>query len=288
MLKRRKFNKLGFATASIFCGLLAVYTSGLTGWILLIAIAIVLVSLFFNKTKKFSKTIPLKFIRYAWFIFFLYSAGILVFGFLCTAASSLNMRFASQKARFPLSQVEWIQVDNDGKVYCMSFSYFRMQVYNSHGEFQKGWFMPHLKESYRISLTEQGDILYGNENQVEYMFDGHGNQMPLEEEYARQLMPPMSTRCVDESGSIYELRHFLFRPMIVKTDNNGNETILIKDPLGLWVHGMPLPGFWFFILSVAFILFGVGILTPKDRDYVERVKKRYREHRQYRKEQEGK
>ena len=274
------------AIASFLFGLIAVLTSGMTGWIPLIALAIVLISSFFNKIKKLSKTIPLKLVRYASYIFFLYSVGMLAFGFLCTVASSLNMRFASQKARFPLSQVEWIQIDNDGSVYCMSFSYFRMQVYNSDGEFQRGWFMPRLKGSYRVSLTEQGEILYGNENDVEYVFDGHGNQIPSKEDYVLSPLPPKSTRYVDENGSIYELRHSLFRPMIVKTDKDGNEVPLVKDPLGLWVHGMPLPGMGFLILSVAFILFGVGIMTPEDRDYVKVMVKRYRERRQNRIEQE--
>lgn len=277
------FKAFGLTSVSLFCGLLAVFTSGLTGWFLLGSFIIILISSLFNRTKKFVNRIHPRFVRCLVLFVFLYSIGILVFGFSCSVVASMNSRFFSEKARFPLSEIDWIQVDNDGTIYCRSFSYARLQAYDSQGDFLKGWFIPLAKGGFRISLSEEGEIIQGKENEARYVYNTSGNPMPLKkEEHSQQLASLNSTKGIDKKGNTYELRSASFRPRIVKIDQSGDEVTLIKDPLGLWVHGMPLPGFGFLILSAIINGFGIGLLTPNDRKRIsESIKSRLERRRNY-------
>jgi len=177
----------------------------------------------------------------------------------------MDFKFASENARFPLSEIEWIGVDNDGAIYCMSFSYFRLQAYDSQGRFLRGWFVPRPEGGYRIALSEEGEIIYGGENEVSHVYDKFGNQMPTKEGHSKKLSNPRSTKFIDNKGVTYELRSTWLRPKIVKVDQSGDEVTVIKDPLGLWVHGMPLPGLGFLLSSIIIFFFGVGLFTPHER-----------------------
>jgi len=282
MQKNHTLRVFGMIAISLLCGFLAVFTSGLTGWLLLGSFIIIGISSLFNRTKALANRIPPHLVRLLVLFVLLYSIGMLVFGFLCSALSSMNLKFVSEKARFPLSEVEWVQVDNDGAIYCMSFSYFRLQVYDSQGNFLKGWFVPRIKGGYRIALSEKGEVIYGSENEIRQVYDKFGNQIPVKKVHSQKLSAPLSTKFIDKKGINYELRYASFRPQIVKIDQSGDEATLVKDPLGLWIHGMPLPGFGFLLLSVIMSGFGIGLLSPTDRKRInESIKSRLERRRNY-------
>ena len=236
---------------SIFCNLLALYSSGLTAWFLPVSTTmLVFFFLFGHKVGR----IPLRFVRYLSSVVFAYSIGIFIFGFLCYVMPFLNFNLFSEKARFPLSEIDWIGVDEKGPVYCLSLVYSRLQVFDSKGKFLKGWFVRTPAGAYRVSLSKDGNVVIGKDGRAYYIYDQFGNHKPLNEKYGKNLTTVLSTKSTDNQGNIYELKSALFRPRIVKIDKNGCKFTLIKDPFGLWFHTIPFPFIVFIILTAIIYL----------------------------------
>jgi hypothetical protein len=242
---------------SIFCSLLAFYTSGLTAWFLPVSTIIVVLFLLFGPKVRW---FPLRFVRYLSSAIFAYSIGIFIFGFLCWSVTYLNVNFFSEKARFPLSEVEWIAVDQKGCVYCLSFANLRLQVFDSEGKFLKGWFIRKPTDADRVALSKDGDVVIGSEGRAYYVYDHFGNRKPLNEEHSKNLTTVLSAKTTDNEGNTYELKSASLRPRIIKTDKNGHKFTLIKDPFGLWLHTIPLPVIGFLILTAI-----IHLITSKPK-----------------------
>jgi len=239
---------------SIFCNLLAFYSSGLSAWFLPVSIAVILSFLLFSGKVGVISLLPSRFIRCLSSTTFFYSIGMFLFPFICMLLLFFDFNLSSDKLRFPLSQIHWISVDEKGTFYCLSSTCSRLQVFDSQGKFIRGWFVRRPGGAYQVSLSKSGDVVLGKDGKAYYAYDKYGNRKSPEEENCKSFNDIYSRQTTDNDGNTYEIKSVLFRPRIVKIDSNGNELPLIKDPLGLWIHTIPFPVIGFLILTAVICL----------------------------------
>jgi len=235
---------------SIFSGLLVFRFFGFLTLFLPIATALILVFLLFGYRLGLWHLAPRHIIRHLSSIVLAYCVGIFLFSHICWLLAFCDYSFFSEKSRFPLSQIEWIEVDQSGSVYCLSITYSRLQVFNSEGKFLKGWFVRIPRGAYQVSLSKEGDVVLGKNGKACYVYDQFGNRKPHNEEHSRILTTVRSRKTTDIDGNTYELKSPLIRPNILKVTKNANEFTLAKDPIGLWFHTTPFP-FWVFLILAA-------------------------------------
>ncbi|MHC4456731.1 MAG: hypothetical protein ACYS0I_06490 [Planctomycetota bacterium] len=191
-----------------------------------------------------------------------YCIGMFIFGQFCWLMASLNLRLFSSKMRFPLNGIEWISKGPEDSFYCLSYMYSRVQVFDSKGELIKGWFVRIPFGEYQIALTQDGGVILGKGGTAYYVYDQYGNRIAANKKsnsILTSVPSTRSTRAVDQQGNSYKLVSML-RPRIVKVSESGNESTLIKDPVGLWFHTFPLPFVAFLLLS---LLIYITLSMPK-------------------------
>ena len=246
---------------SIPCGFLVFRYFGWPAFFLPISIILMVCFALLGDKMGLKLLVPISVVKKLRLLMFAYCLGMFVFAPLCWLMAYFNFNFFSETIRFPMSEVEWISVNNDGEIYCLSFSYSRIQVFDSDGQFSKGWFVRKPRGSYQVSLTKDGRVVLGNQDgKPLYCYDSYGNRKSLPEEGEVVFTPMRTRKTVDENGNTYELRNELLRPYIAKIHKNGSEEQIIKDPLGLWIHTYPIPFFAFIVLTVA-VYFCVPIVS---------------------------
>ena len=99
-----------------------------------------------------------------------------MFGGACWIGSDLGIRMVSSKARFPLATPLAIAVDSKERVYCLSRFYNRMQVFDSDGQFIRGWFVGIPKGAYHILIDDEDNLRVATERWGKNLFfDTNGN-----------------------------------------------------------------------------------------------------------------
>ena len=246
---------------SIPCGLLIFRYSGWPALFLPISIILLLCLAFFGNKMGLTPLIPISLVKKLRFLIFVYCLWMFIFPHICCLLAYFNFNFFSEKVRFPMSGVEWISVNDNGEIYYLSFTYSRIQVFDSAGQFRKGWFVRKPRGSYQVALMKDGRIVLGNQDgKPLYCYDSLGNRRSLSGE-GEVVFTPMRTReAVDVNGNIYESKNELFRPYILKIYRNGTQEPIIKDPIGLWIHTYPIPSFAFIVLAVV-VYFCVPIIS---------------------------
>ncbi len=237
---------------SFFCGLLVFRFSRFLTLFLPVSTAIIILFLLFGDHLGLWRLVPRHVIRHLSSIVFVYCIGIFLFSHVCWLLAFCDFNMFSDKSRFPLSQIDWIEVDQRGSVYCLSITYSRLQIFNSEGKFLKGWFVRipgGVRGACQVSISEDGDIVLGKDGRAHYVYDQFGNRKTPNEEHSRILTAVLSRKTTDIEGNIYELKSPLIRPHIAKLTKNANEFTLTKDPIGLWSHTTPFL-FWVFLIFV--------------------------------------
>lgn len=178
--------------------------------------------------------------------------GVFFFGLMCWFGSILlHIPIPTTKCLFPLSVPEKIVTDNKGQIYCISRFYNRLQVFGSRGQFLRGWFINLPAGRYNISIDPEGNVcLFAKNNRKGYKYNSSGKRIgevgnPY---FAEKYQLEQLTKTENSLGYAYDIQNPFFLPGIVKTSDSGQESLLYRQPFGLWLVTMPIPGFVFFMM----------------------------------------
>lgn len=185
-----------------------------------------------------------------------FCGGAFLFGAICWLGSDLGIRMISSKIRFPLSTPLAIAVDSKGRVYCLSRFYNRMQVFNSDGQFIRGWFVGIPKGAYHILIDDEDNLRVATERWGKNLFfdtDGNLLNKSRKQDFFEEFdkIGPIKTK--DVFGNIYRIENKWIFPKVVKIDTTGKAKTLICNPFNLWFVTTPFPAFAFLMGSVLFL-----------------------------------
>lgn len=178
--------------------------------------------------------------------------SLFVFCFTCNIASQVGIKMNSVSIRFPLGGKNSFDVGEDGSIYCSSQAYSRVQVFDSLGEFQRGWFVPISKGTFNLKYSKDGLIkIYHVSGKLHRVFDTSGNDIELSYVESEDQESDTNER-TDAQGNIYKLVKANYFPQIIKIEPSGKRTVLVSDPFARWFLKGHLPVILFFILSFIF------------------------------------
>jgi hypothetical protein len=181
--------------------------------------------------------------------------GAFVFWGAWFSSGFLNLTPAASNVEFPLSYLFAVTVDSKQQVYCAIRMYERIQVYDKDGHFLKSWASPipwtgHAKAT-RLIVDENDNIHMIRSGVVRYIYDPNGQLISREtlslEDY-KEISQQVDRLSVEQDGILYRGSSGLF-PKITMTTPNGEDSVVVSEPLLLWLLKAPFPAFVLFILS---------------------------------------
>lgn len=189
--------------------------------------------------------------------------SVFCFGLICWFGTAfLNFTMPSKNIRFPFSDLEEIALGYDNNIYCVSGFYNRLQVFNSKGDFIKGWFVNLPAGKYSISVDKEANVFLSMKNNKVYIYDCEGKRLKRDDIKIHSLK---QENRIDDNGDNYIIRQPYFYPHIIKRSTNGVESKIIQQPFGMWLITMPIPSLLFVV--ILFVLercFAKKIVMNKD------------------------
>jgi hypothetical protein len=177
--------------------------------------------------------------------------------------SSGTDQHALRSFEFPLSDVQSMVVDSQGRIFVALAFYGRIQRYDSQGRFQRGWAAQSEGGPFALGLRGKDTIVTEvGRRQAQLLFDPDGRLLAERPNPRQQSLPTGDpVTAIGPDGSLLELRHGLFSSSIVH-DSAGVVTALIKGPLLLRYLG----GFqaWL-IFALGMIIYWGGLPHWKQR-----------------------
>ena len=163
----------------------------------------------------------------------------------------------------PLGSLSGIAVDSEGKIYCGSQFYARVQVYDTEGKFLHGMSLNTSGGMFwiRINSNDQLEVAALRGEQL-IRFDKNGKLLS-----SRSGVPNFSDGfdkesgyyCYDEQRDItYRIESILlplpeyisiFGLHVIKKDSSGKETVIIKTPFLKWLFMGPFPALFFVVFG---------------------------------------
>lgn len=163
-------------------------------------------------------------------------------------------RYVPSGVQLPLSELEGTALDHAGNIYCMSDAYSRLQVYDPHGRFLRGWFVGIVGHGGSVRLDDGDRVhIFAYMDRMHFVFDARGRllkQEKLSQDDKRYDDPSgPSTRF----GYEYVVRHPTIWPQVVKVGAHGQESVVVRPNLLLWIFAGPLPA-WLFLAFAIVVL----------------------------------
>ena len=180
---------------------------------------------FFRLYQKTAKT-TFKYVCFLFLAFFMFNFAII---FLL---KSQLLRNVCHNIEFPFaSSLEGIAVDSEGRVYCGSPLYSRVQVYDRHGEFLSGWFT-RLK-LFNIAVDPNDNVRVAKGNIDEY-YNFKGDLLFTKKnsysEYDLEFGDYLDLMEQSHTGDHYLIEGFPLKK-ITRIDAQGYKTTFVKGPI---------------------------------------------------------
>ena len=178
----------------------------------------------------------------------------------------------------PLGSLSGIAVDSEGKIYCGSQFYSRVQVYDSEGKFLHGifintggMFLIRINSNDQLEVViERGDKLIRFDKDGELVYSSSADP-----NYSDGFDKKSGYYCYDEQRDITYLKKpillpsiFLFGSHVIKKDSSGKETVIIETPFLKWLFMGAQPAFFFGVFGAI----GSFIANKKFRNIVLKCK----------------
>lgn len=158
-------------------------------------------------------------------------------------------RFCSA-LRFPLGSPDGIAVDNNGKVYCASHFYNRIQVYDTDGKFIYGWFsfirggLDIILDSNNLIHVEQRD------KYAVYTTDGVLLQKRSKEFYQKKLSAALEAK--DALGNTYIIEGNYLMSKVIKINPEEKKVKFYIRPMVFVAYKCAFSGFWLYISGYSY------------------------------------
>ncbi len=189
-------------------------------------------------------------------------AGVLMatglIGFFGAVACSLLGQRIPQRVQLPLGDVSSVAVDSQGRIYCASQGYSRVQQYDRDGDFLRSWWVDSGGGSFVMEVDAQDRIRVATaqtDAHLVYRPDGHLISVERSDtEYDRMRRvrrDPLRWR--SPGGEVYEARTPNLYPKVVVVDRAGAVRTVVTTPFLLWMVAGPLPG-WIRVAAAILLL----------------------------------
>lgn len=188
-----------------------------------------------------------------YYIMFFFLAG-------CSFAMWSGMQFQSSKLQFPLGAegCALIALDKQGRIYYAVESYHRLQVYDKHGRFLRGWFAPIESDQHRDLYVDEDDYVHVVRNDQDYTYSPKGELISVDRFSGKRPDNQANALVTDSEGNTFRVESPFLRPRLVRTTATGVESVLVSDSLGLWIIKCPLPMALFFFPTLVFAALLLG------------------------------
>lgn len=159
----------------------------------------------------------------------------------------VRVRLFSSKTQFPLGDIGGIAVDGKGRIYLTVQRYNRIQVYSNKGDFLQGWFIGLGGGDFNIWLEDDNQIhTISERTSTHKIFDLNGQivkstKIRSDQEYMALHQKAGGLKEQDAYGNSYSILSPKWFPKVVKLTPEGEQFVLIQDPLYLWLVKMPQP-----------------------------------------------
>lgn len=198
------------------------------------------------------------------------SFGLWWFGGIGLTRIPLLMRtlFHHSTTQFPLGDLGGIAVDDEGNVYLASIAYERIQVYNSQGEFSKGYFVESGGGLFDIWIEDNHLHAVISRGYRYHVFDLNGKlirrtKIGSHDEYEKLLKKAAGLEIQDAFGNTYAIQSAERFPKVVKISPNGEQSVLINNPWYLCLLQNAQPVFSLGIAGLLMTIILVGIIKLK-------------------------
>lgn len=140
------------------------------------------------------------------------------------------------KAQFPFFCIDDIAVDSQGRLYCSSEDYSRLQVFDTEGKFLRGWFVNNRPLPYQLYIDQDDNVIVASKSRNEKTFYNSNGELlrrvkitNFNKEFPSPYEKPEQVE--DALGNIYKRTP----TEVIKHSPQGEETILLKDTFPLWL-----------------------------------------------------
>jgi hypothetical protein len=191
--------------------------------------------------------------------------SLVAFGAILALGSFIGHHSCPGWIPLPLGDLESITVDDQGRIYCLSGFYSRLQVYSSEGEYLTGWPVPYWRAMYmRVNSDGNIDIIASTGLRI-FTYSWRGRLLKRYDPSAdKEFFPTPSGSCITADGRRYCIRNPLLYPHVVLVSEDGHETVVVSPPRLSWFIMGPVPAFGY--VWVGLILTVIGRLRQYKRD----------------------
>ena len=175
------------------------------------------------------------------------------FGFLMGAICGLLVipgpPGITASVKFPLAEPQGIAISPDGRIVCQSSFYRRIQIYDSNGKLEKGWFGPSSGKGtgmQHLTIDESGRIRLAR-SRNEYFYDFNGKLLEEKKKkydfdaFVSEFGAFEDISAQDAQGNKYVFEHPSLCPYLVKITPDGSRQTIINEPGYLWFLYGPFP-----------------------------------------------
>ncbi len=166
-----------------------------------------------------------------------------------------NTKFIQSSTELPLAHLQGIVADQQGNVYIGIQFYERIQLYDTTGNFQKGWFVNTAGGSFRLKMNElnQLEVATARTN-LHYIFDQDGNIVALNENSDAYGDFGDTNEYVykSEDGTNYTISLPTVWPQIVKSTSQNPGSAIISVQSKNWVFIGIFPALLLGLLAILF------------------------------------
>jgi hypothetical protein len=183
--------------------------------------------------------------------------------FLLGVLAAYTGSWIPRYVEFPLGYMGSFAVDSDGRIYCGTQSYSRVQIYDSGGRFVASYYVDVGGGRFELDIDEADRlVVVGGRTQDRSLYDHDMVLLSRTPDPGGRIFKNLKQRGVirytDRHGVSYFSRDFfLLYPHIVAIGQSGESHVVVRTPIYLWPLMSPLPS-WLFI--------GVGWWIRATRD----------------------
>jgi len=188
------------------------------------------------------------------------SVGLFLFGIATFLGGIFVLHNCPSSVCLPLGELNSVAVDREGRVYCASGFYSRVQAYSAQGEFLRGWPIPHMRYFWiRTNRSDEIEVR-NSRGWLIYTCSLRGELLkkhPLPPERDSRIVPPpedASLECRDLSGNTYLVRFRYIYPYVVRRAKDGKLTTAVPPPRLSWFIMGPFPAVAYSFLGVLLLL----------------------------------
>lgn len=185
---------------------------------------------------------------------------LMILGLMGWFGDSLANLGDFKNSEFPLGHLKGIAVDDEGRIFCGSQYYSRVQVYDRNGKFLTGWFVDSSGGAFKLKLDKEGKLHIATvRNGFHYVYNSDGKllkKLANEKEYYEKISTEeQQYKFQDNKGDVYKISEasWLY-PQIAKTNSHGENETIIRTPFLKWLVMAPFPSFLFGFAGIVTLL----------------------------------